>query len=68
MSSLCDEAAAAFGPDGMIFLKKMFELTKTSADPNAHSRPIAFDADMSKLHASITPIVSGSNETYVLAE
>jgi len=46
----------------------MLELTNTSADPNAHKRPIAFDADMSKLHASITPIVSGRRDMYVLAE
>lgn len=46
----------------MIFLKKMLEDTKTSAEPNAHSRPIALDAEMSKLHASMTPIVRGSND------
>lgn len=49
----------------MIFLKKIFEETKTTADPNAQRRPIAFEADMSKLQASITPKVSGNKDRYV---
>ena len=53
--------------EGMIFLKKMLDVTKTIAEPNAQRRPIAFDADMSKLQASMTPIVSGSREKYVFA-
>ena len=51
----------------MIFLKKMFEDTNTSAEPNAHNKPMAFDAETSKLHASITPSVRGSNDRYVWA-
>lgn len=54
--------------DGIIFLKKMLELTKTSAEPNALRSPKVFDADTSKEHANITPIVSGRREIYVLAE
>ena len=65
MSSLC-----VVGPpfEGTIFLKKMFCDTKMIADPNAQMRPIMLDADVSKLHASITPTVKGSNEKYVLGE
>jgi hypothetical protein len=48
--------------EGIIFLKKMFELTKTMADPKAHRRPIKLEAETSKEHASMTPIVKGSKE------
>jgi hypothetical protein len=54
--------------EGIIFLKKMLELTKTRADPKAQRRPIALEADMSKEHASMTPMVSGRREMYVLDE
>ena len=47
---------------GMIFLKKMLDDTKTMAEPKAHRRPRALDADMSELQASMTPIVSGMRE------
>ena len=60
MSSLWEDWE--LGPDGTIFLKKIFWETNTMAEPNAQRRPIAFDADMSKLHASMTPRVSGSRE------
>ena len=49
----------------MIFLKKMFCETKTIAEPNAHSRPVMFDTDTSKLQASITPTVRGKSDIYV---
>ena len=65
MSSLCVDAVLL---EGMTFLKKMFELTKISAEPNAQSKPIAFDNDMSELQARMTPIVSGRREMYVFAE
>lgn len=55
-------------PLGMIFLKNMLDDTKTMADPNAHNKPTAFDADTSNEQASMTPIVRGNKETYVLAE
>jgi hypothetical protein len=48
--------------EGIIFLKKMLELTKTKADPNAQSKPTVFDAEMSNEQASITPIVRGDKE------
>ena len=64
LSNLCDVDVLFVG---MIFLKKMLDVTKTIAEPNAQRRPIAFDADMSKLQASMTPIVSGSREKYVFA-
>lgn len=48
--------------EGIIFLKKMFEVTKTTAEPNAQRRPRALEADMSKLQASMTPMVSGTKE------
>ena len=54
--------------EGMIFLKKIFELTKTMADPKAHNMPTTLEAETSKEHASITPIVKGSKEMYVLLE
>ena len=67
MSSLFDIVAApcALG-GGMIFLKKMFCETKTTAEPNAHSRPIILPADTSKLQASMTPRVRGRRDRYVL--
>ena len=46
----------------------MFDETKTSAEPNAQINPRALDADMSNEHASITPMVSGSSDTYVFGE
>lgn len=70
LSSLWDVLDAEEPPvfEGMIFLKKMLELTKTRADPKAQRRPIAFDAETSNEKASITPIVNGSSEMYVLLE
>lgn len=52
----------------MIFLKKMFDDTKTMAEPNAHNKPTALEADTSNEQASMTPIVRGNRDTYVLAE
>jgi hypothetical protein len=51
--------------EGMIFLKKMFDVTKTIAEPNAQRRPAVLDADISNVQASITPMVSGKRERYV---
>lgn len=65
MSSLCEDTVLF---EGTTFLKKMLELTKMSAEPNAQSKPIAFDSDMSELQARITPMVSGRRERYVFAE
>lgn len=48
--------------DGIIFLKKMLEDTKISDEPNAHRRPMKFDADISNVHASMTPSVNGTKE------
>ncbi len=48
--------------DGINFLKTMLDETKTNVDPNAQTRPNAFDADMSNEQASITPSVSGKSE------
>jgi hypothetical protein len=48
--------------EGIIFLKKMLELTKTSAEPKAHSRPMVLEADTSNEHASMTPRVRGRRE------
>ena len=39
--------------------------TKTSAEPNAQSKPTLLDAEVSKLQTSMTPKVSGSRERYV---
>lgn len=69
MSSLCEvdcDKPPVF--DGIIFLKKILELTKTRAEPKAQRRPVAFDADTSNEHASMTPMVSGRSEMYVLLE
>lgn len=52
----------------MTFLKKMLDVTKMTAEPNAIRRPMKSEAEMSKLHASITPSVSGTNERYVFGE
>lgn len=49
-------------PEGMIFLKKMLDVTKIIADPNAMRRPMKSEADMSKLHTSMTPSVRGMRE------
>lgn len=49
-------------------MKKMFCDTKMIAEPNAQISPIMLDAEVSKLHASMTPMVNGSNEKYVLGE
>lgn len=65
MSNLCEEAEE---PVGMIFLKKIFDDTKTIAEPNAHNKPTALDADTSNEHASMTPSIRGSSDMYVLAE
>jgi hypothetical protein len=64
LSSLWEVLDAEEAPvsDGMTFLKKMLELTKTRADPKAQRRPIAFDAETSNEQASITPNVSGRSE------
>jgi hypothetical protein len=52
----------------MIFLKKILDDTKTMAEPKAHNKPMALDADTSNEQASMTPIVRGSRDMYVLAE
>ena len=52
----------------MIFLKKMFDDTKTMAEPNAHNKPTALDADISNEQANMTPRVRGNKDMYVLAE
>ena len=46
----------------------MFELTKTSAEPKAQSTPTGLDVEASKVDASMTPIVKGSSDMYVLGE
>lgn len=46
----------------MIFLKKILELTKTSADPKAHNRPMKSDAETANEQASMTPMVKGRSE------
>jgi hypothetical protein len=53
--------------EGIIFLKTMLELTNTSADPNAQTNPIT-SFETSNEQASMTPMVSGSREMYVLDE
>ena len=66
---MCDEVCdAPFGVEGMIFLKKIFDETKTSAEPNAHSNPIAFEIDIFDEHARMTPKVRGKSEMYVFGE
>lgn len=68
MSSLWAEGAEPAVGVGMIFLKKIFEDTNMRAEPKAHKRPIILEADMSNVHASMTPMVSGRSEMYVEAE
>ena len=53
---------------GMIFLKKILDETKTRAEPKAQVRPIVFEAETSKEHASMTPNVRGRREIYVFGE
>lgn len=48
--------------EGIIFLKNMLEDTNTRAEPNAHRRPIVFEADISNVVANITPKVSGRRD------
>lgn len=48
--------------EGITFLKKMLDDTKINAEPNAHRRPMKFDADMSNVQASMTPSVNGTKE------
>lgn len=64
LSSLCEDWAWLLDleGEGIIFLKKMFEETKTRAEPKAQRRPVVFDADMSNVHANITPIVRGRRD------
>jgi hypothetical protein len=52
----------------MTFLKKIFEVTNTIADPKAQRRPTKLEVDMSNVHTSITPKVRGRRDMYVLAE
>jgi len=69
LSSLCEETEDEFpDEDGIIFLKKMFEDTKTIAEPKAERRPRIFDAENSEEHAIMTPNVKGSNDMYVWRE
>lgn len=49
-------------------MKKMFDDTKTMAEPNAHNKPMALDADISNEQANMTPRVRGNNDVYVLGE
>jgi hypothetical protein len=46
----------------------MFDDTKTMAEPNAHDKPMALDADTSNEQANMTPRVRGKKDMYVLAE
>jgi len=46
----------------------MFELTNTRAEPNADSKPVGLEAETSKVHASMTPMVRGKREKYVFGE
>jgi len=69
LSSLWDDVndvPAVFA--GIIFLKKIFELTNTRAEPKAQRRPIVLEADTSNEHASMTPTVRGRRDKYVLLE
>jgi hypothetical protein len=66
---MCVESTADVEEEeGMILLKKMLELTKTIAEPKAQRRPVVLHAEMSKVQASMTPIVNGRREVYVFAE
>ena len=63
LSSLCagtDEVPSEC--DGITFLKKILELTKTRAEPKAQSKPIALEAETSNEHANMTPMVRGRSE------
>jgi hypothetical protein len=55
-----DDVPAAF--EGIIFLKKIFELTNTRAEPKAQRRPIVLEADTSNEHANMTPTVRGRRD------
>lgn len=46
----------------MTFLKKIFELTKTRAEPKAQRRPVGLDAETSKVNANMTPMVRGRSD------
>lgn len=46
----------------MTFLKKMFELTKMTADPKAQDKPRKLEPETSNVHTSITPTVRGRRE------
>lgn len=63
LSSLCEVGVDELV--GMIFLKNIFELTNTTADPKAQRSPTALEADISNEHASMTPIVKGRSDMYV---
>lgn len=43
-------------------MKKIFELTKTRAEPKAQSNPTGLDAEASKVDANMTPIVRGMSD------
>ena len=63
MSSLRDDTDEVPSEcDGMIFLKKILELTKTRAEPKAQIKPIALEAETSNEHANMTPTVRGRSE------
>lgn len=53
---------------GIIFLKRMFDDTKTIAEPNADSNPRKFDAEKSEEQAIMTPDVRGKRDRYVFGE
>ena len=62
LSSLCDVSREDCDGDGITFLKKMLEDTKTMADANAQAIPNTFEVDESKEHTSMTPMVRGRSE------
>jgi hypothetical protein len=63
LSSLCDDSDEVPSEcDGITFLKKILELTKTRAEPKAQSKPIALEAETSDEHANMTPMVRGRSE------
>ena len=49
-------------------MKKILDDTKTMAEPKAHNKPMALDADTSNEQANMTPRVRGKKDMYVLAE
>lgn len=67
MSSRCDVGVEPAVGVGITFLKKMLEETKMTADPNAHRRPSGLEA-ISNEQESMTPIVNGRRDAYVVAE